>query len=36
VWKADVDKVFRMEDASLVHEYMEVNQAAGKVICVVD
>ncbi|OJA17369.1 hypothetical protein AZE42_03892 [Rhizopogon vesiculosus] len=34
--KADVDKVFRIEDAGLAHEYMEANKAAGKVVCVVD
>jgi hypothetical protein len=36
VLKADVDKVFTMEDAGLAHKYMKANQAAGKVISVVD
>ncbi|OAX43136.1 GroES-like protein [Rhizopogon vinicolor AM-OR11-026] len=34
--KAGVDKVFKIEDAGLAHEYMEANKAAGKVVCVVD
>lgn len=34
--KLALDKVFKMEDAGLAHQYMEDNGAAGKVVCVVN
>jgi len=34
--KANIDKVFKMEETGAAHAYMEANSATGKVVCVVD